>query len=1429
MLRLVTLIYNKLLRVALYSPLHMETPGNNHVHEDTVQASGSGRTTLNNPHSHGDMPRSITDVITVAMESMSAVLSAINTRPSGTEPAPLGVEPQKQIPRSGKALQKTRHIESSRTPDDDMQHVHDGADLSRKRASRQAERRTWKRARAHCDFDSESDRESIEDDYDQYLINSEGDLSSAVGTATTDAVTPATDKSRSDSKQLSDRNPFIMNSVGKPFYAPDDIQHPRSAEWYPTDGVTSFVEYYIRRPMSKSARSKLKAECPRPILPNKVGQTPEVDPKIAQFLTKSKWNPRKGLESALRACQDKLLDIFGPLTKILEMTEEARALNKPLDPEELSGWIERAICISGNVNYSLSVERRKAILFKMEPKLANLALSESGKEADGLLFGDSFVKDLGQYVNTFSAIDKAQNTIRKVLYPRVSARAGRSRGRLSGRASSGSYGTQRASFQQREQLSAPRFSQSFFPSRSRPWRARGTRGSSTFRKPYGKFNSPSLFSNTCRGQTPSFFPRLGQSDFRRVGPLHGQGIPHRFSPCPGVFSCASSLGSVSGEPTVNRRRTIFPVVKKCHRTGKSPKAGLYKQRIPCSKEGGFDASGDQLENAERVCAIPSLQDGGHPFTSRFPPHRRLVSKGRPTGHLSHGPGLDLVQESLDVSLARSVLEIHMFAVWSIIGSMVLHQTPSTRSRFPSQSGCSSNCLSRRFSIYGPGQIPPRGASSDRTRLIPEFRVFDQFGKVISDSVQKDGLFRVRNRFHPRSTPFTSRQDQFHQEGNPSHACASGDIDSPISQSHRLIDVFDSGDFPSSPSLQGPSASKDPSLENRSFLCRCHCSRSRDSGRVTMVAAEYACLERARHFRKFTRRDNRLGRQQPRLGGLLPRNLDGRSMDCDGEVSTHQCAGTSGGVLCYTQYGQGQGEYLYPSAHGQHLRSQIHQSLGRDSVPGLGSPGFGVLGVLFEPQYLGSSRIPSGPRQRPRGLVFQVSQGLQRLEVVTNDLPVTSTIMGSICDRSFCFPHQQPVGHLFQLASGPGSCSDRCIPPGMASRTLLRVPSILNDPSHDPPDQIATGVGNLSVPTLVNSGVVPVSTGIVDRFSQGPSTCTRYPLRSYRDSTSLGLRRYANLGGVELVRDPGEIAGISNTTRQLLESAWAPGTRRSYRSAWVRWSSWCLERDLDPSSAPVESILSFLSLRYEDGLAYRTINCFRSAISSGHSGFNGTPAGQHVLIRRLLRGIRFSRPPRARYSSTWDVNLLLDLFSSWPENSELSLRSLSIKLVSLFCLISCKRVSDVRALDVTARSFSPSGVTFDISRRTKTSISSVFYPSFPSNKKLCPVLCLKEYELRTRAFRKPSQPELFLSLRAPHNPVSTITLARWVKWGMSEVGIDTTNFGAHSVRSASASKLFKVGCRLEDLLRTADWSCESTFRDFYFKPVDHVFTTVISQL
>lgn len=127
-------------------------------------------------------------------------------------------------------------------------------------------------------------------------------------------------------------------------------------------------------------------------------------------------------------------------------------------------------------------------------------------------------------------------------------------------------------------------------------------------------------------------------------------------------------------------------------------------------------------------------------------------------------------------------------------------------------------------------------------------------------------------------------------------------------------------------------------------------------------------------------------------------------------------------------------------------------------------------------------------------------------------------------------------------------------------------------------------------------------------------------------------------------------------------------------------------------ADVVHVLNFLAALAKDGLAYRSINTYRSAILAGHLPFDNRPIGEHPLMCKLLRGIQLSVPPEPRYSVLWDVNKVLNLFRSWPSNKYLSRKQISAKLAMLLCLISCRRVSDVRALDLTGRICTPEGVT-----------------------------------------------------------------------------------------------------------------------------------------
>ncbi|KAJ1139666.1 hypothetical protein NDU88_006033 [Pleurodeles waltl] len=137
-------------------------------------------------------------------------------------------------------------------------------------------------------------------------------------------------------------------------FDPENINNPRSTEWVPC------VEVWkdrLGRSFDKDVRSILRLECPHPSLLGKVANTLELVPSVATFLKKFTKDPKEGLDRAWKGCQDKMLDLSGPITKILELAVQAKESGTPLELEAVLEWAQRAICFLGNANCAMSTER----------------------------------------------------------------------------------------------------------------------------------------------------------------------------------------------------------------------------------------------------------------------------------------------------------------------------------------------------------------------------------------------------------------------------------------------------------------------------------------------------------------------------------------------------------------------------------------------------------------------------------------------------------------------------------------------------------------------------------------------------------------------------------------------------------------------------------------------------------------------------------------------------------------------------------------------------------------------------------------------------------------------------------------------------------------------------------------------------------------
>lgn len=232
-----------------------------------------------------------------------------------------------------------------------------------------------------------------------------------------------------------------------------------------------------------------------------------------------------------------------------------------------------------------------------------------------------------------------------------------------------------------------------------------------------------------------------------------------------------------------------------------------------------------------------------------------------------------------------------------------------------------------------------------------------------------------------------------------------------------------------------------------------------------------------------------------------------------------------------------------------------------------------------------------------------------------------------------------------------------------------------------------------------------------------------------------------------------------------------------------------------------------------------MNSYRSALSATLPPMDGYSVGNHPTVCKLLQGMFNQRPPAPRYDSVLSVTTVLHLVSEQLSKENLTLKQLSKKLAVLLALTNASRSSDIYALDLDYRQFTPEGILFRIPSLTKTRRSGppkeAFFTSFEEDPGLCPVATLRTYEGATEKWRSPDMKPnlLFLSLNKPHKPVTSASIARWIKELLADAGVDTDKFLAHSTRAAASSSARAAGLSTADIMKMAGWSQQSTFEKF----------------
>ena len=201
-----------------------------------------------------------------------------------------------------------------------------------------------------------------------------------------------------------------------------------------------------------------------------------------------------------------------------------------------------------------------------------------------------------------------------------------------------------------------------------------------------------------------------------------------------------------------------------------------------------------------------------------------------------------------------------------------------------------------------------------------------------------------------------------------------------------------------------------------------------------------------------------------------------------------------------------------------------------------------------------------------------------------------------------------------------------------------------------------------------------------------------------------------------------------------------------------------------------------------------------------------------------------RKPTAKYFAIWNVNTLL---SHLQHKNISAFYDIPKTLATRFMILAGTRVNIFVRLKVTNIYITDTEVTFTFDEVLKHSLPN--YKQNPlifrayTSKELCPVTTLNKY----LEDRLPVSGDLafFITTVKLNEKASKCSICRWIKFTLPEARINSGLATSHSCRFSSTSKAIETNLDLQTILKSANWSGDSTFKKHFLRKIQHEFPPI----
>jgi len=410
-------------------------------------------------------------------------------------------------------------------------------------------------------------------------------------------------------------------------------------------------------------------------------------------------------------------------------------------------------------------------------------------------------------------------------------------------------------------------------------------------------------------------------------------------------------------------------------------------------------------------------------------------------------------------------------------------------------------------------------------------------------------------------------------------------------------------------------------------------------------------------------DHRIRHLQHGMGIPSRPPPNGGEMGPGGGQTPHKLSGTTSCISSSSVLCQAQQRGYNSDEVGQCHSCDIHQQVGGNALPDTLPACIEDVGLVHSERCLFGSRTSARQRQYNSRSRISINKGSLRLAWILNP-QIFSQIqrqMGPLQIDLFASWLTKQLPNFYSWRPDPEAIAVDAFNQDWASDEGICQPSVVLDSTLS---QIKRQMARVVMitPLWASQPWYPTILGMLEdypRILPGNEDLVILPT---------GQEFIMSQGAPELVAWP--ISGNPSHHEEasaLLLASWRPKTQSNYNSLFSKWACWCSQSNRDPTVGPVEDVINFLAELFKDGYRYQSLNLYRSAISALHSKVDGYLVGQHPLITRMLKGVFNERPPVAKYSTFWDVGMVLRYFKGLGENASLSLCLLTMKSVMLLTL------------------------------------------------------------------------------------------------------------------------------------------------------------------